>query len=538
MNSESTVFYRKWRPRRFDDMVGQEHIVKTLKRAVLSDRVAHAYMFAGPRGVGKTSMARILAKTLNCLNRVDGEADNQCENCVAVDKNNMIDLLEVDAASNRGIDSIRGLRDSANFRPAAAAWKVYIIDEFHMLTEEAFNALLKTLEEPPSSVIMILATTDAHKVPATIISRCQRFDFERLGAQPIAKRLNEICAAENIKCSEAAMALIVSAAWGSLRDAENTLEQLALGIGGDDAEITEQDAAKLLGLGNRQASIDLAQHLIGKNIGAALAIINAEVERGVSPVAIQKGVIEVLRSALLLEAGVTRLFENDAALTRLADSLKPNEVKQHLAFIFQKLGEVKLKGEMLPSLPLELAIFRICVEPEQALAAPPQTAPPRVAQARPAPAPAPRPRAPQPAQRAVATPQPVHKHEPAPAAADKIPVSRELEKLCRIITNPPNNQQRLASILMVAKPLPPRDGFLYLRFKNKSLHQKFQDAVKTEGVGRILRDAVDAVYGPNLKMKAVYSDENNEIEDGETVRQLMQIGGKVLERKNIDAQPH
>jgi DNA polymerase III delta' subunit len=226
------VFYRKWRPQRFEEVAGQPHVTATLRRAVATGRVAHAYLFTGPRGVGKTSTARIVAKALNCVNPQDGEPDNTCANCQAVLEDRMLDLIEIDAASNTGVDNIRDLREKVRFQPVAGRWKVYIIDEAHMLSNSAFNALLKTLEEPPPRVVMVLATTDVHKMPLTVVSRCQRYDFRRLSNEDVVDRLAEICGEEGIECEPEVLAMIARHAWGSLRDAENVLEQLAVSYGG------------------------------------------------------------------------------------------------------------------------------------------------------------------------------------------------------------------------------------------------------------------------------------------------------------------
>lgn len=541
MATDSQVFYRKWRPKCFGEVVGQQHIVDTLKRSVASGRVAHAYLFTGPRGVGKTSTARILAKALNCLNQKDGDADNQCEQCKAVEESRMIDLIELDAASNRGIDSIRGLRESTTFQPVAGSWKIYIIDEVHMLTEEAFNALLKTLEEPPQGIVMILATTDAHKVPATIISRCQRFDFERLTHDVIKERLIALCEAENIKCAPTALDTIVTSAWGSLRDAENALEQLALGQ--KDKEISAEDAAKLLGLGNRQAAIELSAALINKDIKVALEKVTDEVSRGISPQAVQKGTIDVLRTALLVEAGVKHLSESDPALVELANSIKTDETKRHLAQVLRELSAVKFKGEMVPSVPLELAVLKICVAPT-----PPAESPP-IARATPttnrAPARQYAPSAPR--QHRPTAPQP---SMPAPAPAPSSAAKANLDKLCDIIRRSSSGTARLTSIISNIEPPAPQDGTLPLRFKSNALYKKFQDETKAAEVRQILRKAVDEVYGAGLQMKAAFPTNNSAtaptgtpgteadakpvVEDNATVRYLVTMGAKVLEHKKSE----
>ncbi|MGC7879360.1 DNA polymerase III subunit gamma/tau, partial [Desulforudis sp. 1190] len=202
------ALYRTWRPQTFEGIVGQEHVTRTLSNAVRMGRQAHAYLFCGPRGTGKTSTAKILAKAVNCRSREDGNPCNKCPSCVGINEGSAVDFLEIDAASNRGVDEIRDLREKVKFRPAASPFKVYIVDEVHMLTHEAFNALLKTLEEPPEHVVFILATTEPHKVPLTISSRCQRFDFRRIGAQDIVERLAEVARGAGIKVEPGVLELI------------------------------------------------------------------------------------------------------------------------------------------------------------------------------------------------------------------------------------------------------------------------------------------------------------------------------------------
>src|SRR5919206_2627462 len=236
--------YRKWRPRTFDAIVGQSPVVRTLRRAIETDRVSHAYLFSGPRGTGKTSTAKVLAMSLNCEKGQTPEPDGTCESCRTIVNNSSLDVLEMDAASNRGIDEIRDLRDRVNLAPTQGRMKVYIIDEVHMLTPEAFNALLKMLEEPPEHVVFVLATTEKHKVLPTIISRCQSFDFRRPGIALLSEKLREIAEAEGIEAEPAVLTLIAREGKGSFRDAEGVLDQLASFA---DGPITAARVRELLG---------------------------------------------------------------------------------------------------------------------------------------------------------------------------------------------------------------------------------------------------------------------------------------------------
>ena len=222
---EYVALYRKWRPKGFSELVGQEHVSRTLAQAVVGGRVGHAYLFSGPRGTGKTSTAKILAKALNCEKGPTAEPCNACESCRRISDGTSMDVMEIDAASNRGIDEIRELRETVKFAPTTGRYRVYIIDEVHMLTSEAFNALLKTLEEPPPQVVFILATTELQKVPATIQSRCQRYDFKRIAAKDIEARLQEVTEASGVAADGAALALVAREADGGLRDALSTLDQ-------------------------------------------------------------------------------------------------------------------------------------------------------------------------------------------------------------------------------------------------------------------------------------------------------------------------
>lgn len=265
------ALYRAYRPQTFEDVVGQEHIIRTLKNQIENNNVGHAYLFSGTRGTGKTSTAKIFARAVNCLNSKDEEPCNECEVCRDILNDNIMDVVEIDAASNNSVDDIRELRENVKYSPTKTKYKVYIIDEVHMLSQGAFNALLKTLEEPPSYIIFILATTEPHKIPATIVSRCQRFDFKRVTVLDMTTRMKKICDEEDIKVEEKALNLISRNAQGALRDALSILDQ-CISFGNN--KIEYKDVVELLGTVNIEQLFELAQYIIDQNTKESLQILN------------------------------------------------------------------------------------------------------------------------------------------------------------------------------------------------------------------------------------------------------------------------
>jgi DNA polymerase-3 subunit gamma/tau len=276
----SQAFYRKWRPRQWDEVVGQQHILQTLTNAVRADRIGHAYLFAGPRGTGKTTVARIIAKAVNCLHEDTAQRPcNTCKNCQAVNQNRFMDLIEIDAASNTSVEDVRDLRDKINFSPSQGKYKIYIIDEVHMLSTAAFNALLKTLEEPPPHAIFVLATTEIHKIPATVLSRCQRHEFRRLPVDEIVAHLKKIAKEEKLKVQEQAFTLIARQATGSMRDAISLLDQLASTGGKIDLELTQT----VLGTATSQTVLELVDAIRDRQSAFAMDALARALNSGADP---------------------------------------------------------------------------------------------------------------------------------------------------------------------------------------------------------------------------------------------------------------
>lgn len=330
------ALYREWRPRRFQDLVGQEHVKRILTNALISNKVAHAYLFSGPRGTGKTTAAKILAKALNCAFRRGEEPCNECDSCQGIDQGQAMDVLEIDAASNRGIDEIRNLRENVKLAATSGEYKVYIIDEVHMLTAEAFNALLKTLEEPPTGVVFIMATTEPHKVPLTILSRVQRFEFHRISPEMIVQRLQEVCDSLDRKIAEEALMVIASKAEGGLRDALSILDQCLLHEG----DITLEFVFEILGVVGESFSADLLEAILGEDCGLVLTKLNDAVAKGRDPRQIIRELLEYLRQGLLFGAGGREPMLSPQMKNRLTQQVGQAGIEKILALI-----NVLLKGE-------------------------------------------------------------------------------------------------------------------------------------------------------------------------------------------------
>jgi DNA polymerase-3 subunit gamma/tau len=356
------VLYRKYRPQSFSEVIGQDHVVQTLKNAVEGNLISHAYLFSGPRGSGKTTLARILAKAVNCKNPKKGEPDNTCAYCLEIGQGKALDFVEIDAASNRGIDEIRDLKEGIRFAPARLKYKVFVIDEAHQLTKEASNALLKTLEEPPSHAIFILATTEANRMISTIVSRCQRFDFKKLNIKEIVGRLKDIALKEKVTIEDAALEVLAAHAEGSLRDAESLLDRVLTFHQGEKA-IGVTVLQELLGIVDIHILATFVDLLQEKKTAEAIDFLNKNLEKGMDPQEFAKNLVEYLRRMLILK------FNNE-----IKDTIAPGFTKEQQAKLVEQTkniegkfltGTLKLfmqaeqdmKYANIIQLPLELAII-------------------------------------------------------------------------------------------------------------------------------------------------------------------------------------
>lgn len=364
------VLYRKYRPQVFNEFVGQEYVVQTITNAIVQDQVSHAYLFSGPHGTGKTTLARLLAKGVNCEQRKQGEFEpcGECSACREISRGQAIDLIEIDAASHRGIDDIRELRDDIRFVPSKLNYKVFIIDEAHQLTKDAFNALLKTLEEPPSHAIFVLATTQVHQMLPTIISRCQRFDFRRLTVPEIVNRLEFICNQEQVEIESSALELLAQNAEGSIRDGESLLDQV-LTFGGRSQKIGVDKVKDLLGLVETGKVIQFTDLLLQKQTSEALSALEKMRTQGTDLEQFSQALVDYLRKTLLFKSmgksnpavsGFTQ--EQIAKLKKQAQAFDQAQLRKTLQTFLK--AQNKMRYSSISQLPLELAVIELCTKNE------------------------------------------------------------------------------------------------------------------------------------------------------------------------------
>lgn len=486
----SQVLYLKWRPGDWDEVIGQDHIITTLKNSVRQDRISHAQIFSGPRGTGKTSTARILAKAVNCLAEDPAARPcNECANCQSVNKGEFLDLLEIDAASNTSVDDVRELREKINFSPNVGRFKVYVIDEVHMLSTSAFNALLKTLEEPPAHAIFILATTEIHRIPITVISRCQRHDFRRISVAEIVKQLENMAAAEKIMANQGVMRLIARQATGSLRDAISILDQLSSA----ENEITADLVHQILGTSPDQAVLNFVDAMLAGDSGKGLNTLHQSSERGNDPIQFTKQVVSYFRNVLLMKMdNADRIDVPENLIPTITSHSKKITMKELLDLIRVFNNAANDRGaSWQPTLPLEMAFLEGLEVINKEGAVPRESGSPQ---------PKVKKTSPKPVQKTSQEQVPSPK-EPPPSKTEKdgqqpLTVLQQWRKILEGVreANPVTQ-----GILNSCKPLGIKDNQLVLSFQSDAIKEKIDggDHIK------VTEDAIEKVIGVRLPVLCI-----------------------------------
>ena len=542
------VLYRKWRPRALDEVVGQETVTNTLKNAVSSGRLTHAYLFCGPRGTGKTSTARILARAVNCLAPVNGEPDNSCDRCLAILEGRALDLIEIDAASNRGIDDIRELSDKIGFAPTESRYKVYIVDEVHMLTDPAFNALLKTLEEPPGHAIFILATTEVHKVPLTIVSRCQRYDFRRIPVGSIQDKLAQLSAAEGVQAEPEALDLLARHSTGSLRDAENLLEQAVVSYG---SPLTGDQVRDMLELAGDDDALELCQLVVQRNLPDGLSLIGRIADQGSDLRQLQRAATEFLRAVMLILAGAGDPSRySDTTAQRLAQ-IAAGADQAHVLRALRAFAEADIRNDSASSLPLELALAESSLEPVvQAAPAPPPPAQPqtdRPVRRAPAAGPSGAPSYTPPQQ---APPPPTGRPQARPAATrapgQPLPTDPQerlhavWDDLTRKALRNVGSRFKLGALLRSAREYNVEDRRVVVKLAHNSTLERFQTEIDDPAVKRQLDDFIKRAMGGDYELSVelesgVNGAARRQNNQSHLVRVAQQMGARLIETIEEDA---
>ena len=533
---------------------GQEHVSTTLRQSVRLGRISHSYLFCGPRGCGKTTTARIIAKAANCLDLQDGDPCNACAVCQAISDGRFMDIIELDAASNRGIDEIRDIRDKVNFAPVQGRRKVYIIDEAHMLTDAASNAFLKTLEEPPAHVIFVLCTTEAHRILPTIISRCQRLDFRRIPSETVFGRLSEIAEAEGVSVEPAALRMIARYASGSLRDAENLLEQLVVSCPDG---VTAQQVEKLLGLGSDEAALELVKYLLMSNTSASLSAVNQAAWEGSDLRQLHRQTSDLLRGFMHLQWGSEDAVDLPEHVQAQLRELVGKQPPWWIIHALKVWGAVNMRYDAPSTLPLELAVVEICEEsaaPAPAAEAPP-AAPAQRAPAAQSPRPAPPPREPRPdrpppRERPAPAPAGSRSQSPEPAAADSGRTGGESNELwvqwnntVKALSRHKGRKYNLGALLRDCKVNSiSLDGqTLVLPFTNKANLERMQEELEDPSSRKRLTDALTQVFGEGCDYQLILANgqqaggnASNPAQQSSLVRAAQGMGAKIIQVMDED----
>jgi DNA polymerase-3 subunit gamma/tau len=495
------ALYRKWRPQRWDEVAGQEHIIRPLKNAIKAERVAHAYLFAGPRGTGKTSTARLLAKAVNCLDESPEERPcGSCDHCIAIAEGSFLDLIEIDAASNTSVDDVRDLRDRINFAPNKGRFKVYIVDEVHMLSTAAFNALLKTLEEPPPHAIFILATTEVHKIPATVLSRCQRHEFRRLPLATIQEYLSEKVDQEGISADPDALDLIARQATGSLRDAISLLDQLS--STGD--QVTREFAEVVLGTAPHEAVEGIIAAIVEDQVGDGLAVINDAIDRGADPRQLARQIVDYLRGLLLIQMNNADLLDRPADQSQ---SMSQNASRIDRAKIlsgikaFSKVASER-RTTWQSSLPLELALIETAAQggiPKPASGSNPSSSTSRASKPKQASSQIPDPPIESSPKREAA---PIKSASPPADLAGTITFENILGNWREVLQAARVQDPRVQALLNSCRPLGIESGALVIGFSSDLLREKMEK----EHNLRVAIAALEQVFGDSLILRCVLTE--------------------------------